>query len=35
MSEVAVGGMAVEVESSFQYSITFCCFVTDGTRGAV
>jgi len=35
MSEVAVGGMAVDVESSHQYSLTFCCCVTDGNRGAV
>ncbi|MEQ5146204.1 hypothetical protein ABN231_18085 [Proteus mirabilis] len=34
-SEVDVGGMAVEVEPSHQYSITFCCCVTDGSRGAV
>jgi len=33
-SEVDVGGMAVEVEPSHQYSIT-CCHVTDGSRGAV
>ena len=26
---------AVEVEPSHQYSITFCCHVTDGRRGAV
>jgi len=35
LSEVDVGGMAVEVESSCQYSITFCCCVTGGSRGAV
>ena len=35
MSEADVGGMAVEVEPSHQYSITFCCYVTDGSRGAV
>ena len=34
-SEADVGGMAVEVEPSHQYSITFCCCVTDGSRGAV
>jgi len=28
MSEVDAGGMAVEVEPSSQYSITFCCHVT-------
>ena len=33
--EVAVGGMAVEAEHSDQYSIAFCCCVTDGSRGAV
>jgi len=35
MSEVDVGGMAVEVETSHQYSIKFCCHVTDGSSGAV
>ena len=35
MSEVAVGGMAAEVEPSHQYSLTCCCWVTDGSRGAV
>jgi len=30
-----VGGMAVEVEPSHQYSIPFRCHVTDGSRGAV
>jgi len=30
-----VGGMAVEVEASHQYSATFHCHVTDGSRGAV
>lgn len=34
MSEVD-GGMAVEVESSLQYSTTCCCHVTDGSMGAV
>ena len=34
MSEVDVGGMALEVEPSHQRSITFCCHVTDGSRGA-
>ena len=34
-SEADVGGMAVEVETSHQYSITFCCHVTDSSRGAV
>ena len=29
------GGMAVEVESSLQYSITLYCCVTDGSRGSV
>jgi len=35
MSEVDVGDMAVKVESSCQYSITFCHRVTDCSRGAV
>jgi len=35
MSDVDVGGIAVEVEPSCQYSFTFCCCVTDGSRGAV
>jgi len=33
-SEADVGGQAVEVEPSHQYSITFCCCVADGSRGA-
>ena len=32
-SEVDAGGMAVEVEHSHQYFITFCCCVTDGSSG--
>lgn len=32
---VDVGAVAVEVEFSCQYSPTFCCFVTDVSRGAV
>ena len=35
MSEADVGGMAVEVEPSHRYFITFCCYVTDGCRVAV
>ena len=35
MSEVEVGGMAVEVEPSCHYPITFCFCTTDGSRGAV
>ena len=35
MSEADVGGMAVVVESSHQYSVTFRYRVTDGSRGAV
>ena len=35
ISEVDVGGMVVEAESSHQYSVTFCCCETDGSRGAV
>ena len=34
MSEADVGGMAVEVECSHQYSVPCCCPVTDGNRGA-
>ena len=34
-SEADVGGMAVETESSHQYSLTFCCCVTDGSKEAV
>jgi len=34
-SEVDVGGMAVKIEPSHQYPITFCFCVTDGSRGAV
>ena len=33
MSEVDVGGMAVEAEPSHQYCITFCCHATGGCRG--
>lgn len=35
MSEVDGGGMAVEVKSSHQYSITVYCHMRDGSRGAV
>ena len=35
ISEAGVDGMAVEVEPSHQYSITFCFCVKDGSRGAV
>ena len=34
MSEADVGVMAVEVEPSHQYSVTYCYHVTDGSRGA-
>ena len=34
-SETDVGGMAVEVEYSWQYSVIFCCHIMDGTRGTV
>ena len=34
-SEVDVGSIAAEVEPSHQYSVTFCCSATDGSRGAV
>lgn len=29
-----VGGIATEAEASDQHSITFCCWVTDGSREA-
>ena len=35
MPEADFGGMAVEAEPSQQYSITCCCHVIDGSRGAV
>ena len=35
MSEVDVGGTTVETEPFHQNSITFCCWMTDGSRGAV
>ena len=34
-SEADVGHLAIEVEPSHQYSITFCCCAMDGSRGAV
>ena len=34
-SEADVGGVAVGVEPSHQYSMTCYCRVTDGSRGAV
>ena len=34
-SEEDIGGMAAEVAPSHQYSITFCCHKTDGSRGTV
>jgi len=33
-SETDVDGMAVGVEPFCQYSIKFCCYVTDGRRAA-
>ena len=35
MSEADGGGMAVKVEPSYQYFITFCCHVTDSSSGEV
>lgn len=35
MSEEDVHGMVVEVETSHQYSVTFCCHETDGSKGAI
>ena len=34
-SEADTDGMAVEVELPHQYSVTFCCCETDGSRRAV
>lgn len=34
VSEADVGSMAVEVESSHQYSVIFCSHAKDGSRGA-
>ena len=34
-SEADVGCMTVEAEPSCQYSVTFCCCVTDVSWGAV
>ena len=34
-SEVDVGDMTGEVASAHQYSVTFCCCVADGSRGAI
>ena len=33
--EADVGVIAVEAEPSHQYSVTCCCCVTDGSRGAL
>jgi len=33
-SEADAGDMAVVVEPSRQYSVKFCCRVTDDSRGA-
>ena len=35
MSVVDIHSMAVEVEPSHQYYVTFSCHATDGTRGVV
>ena len=34
-SEVNDGGMVVELEPSYQYFITICCHVRDGSKKAV
>lgn len=34
-SKADVGGMAEEVELSYQYSFIFCCRVTDGSGGTI
>jgi len=35
MPEVDVGAMAVDVESSHQYSVTFCCHVKNSSTKAI
>ena len=35
VTDVDVGGIALDVEPSHQYSVTFCYPVTDSSRGAV
>jgi len=35
MSKVGIGDMTAEVEPSHQYSVQFCCCLTDGSRGMV
>lgn len=32
MSEVDIDGVAVDTEPSHQYSIKFCCWVTDDSK---
>jgi len=34
-SQVDVGCVTVEIEPTHQYPITFCCCVTDDSRGVV
>ena len=34
-SEASIGGMVVEVETSCQCTITFCCCVTGGSGGKI
>jgi len=34
-TEADDGGMEVEAEPFQQYSVIFCCRVTDGSRGVV
>jgi len=35
MLEADAGGMALEFDTSHQYSVTFCSCVSDGSRGPV
>ena len=35
VSEMKVVGMAIDVEASHQYSVTFCCPSTDGRRNSL
>jgi len=35
MSEVDIGGVAVEVEPSYEYSVTFCCHGQMAAEGSL
>jgi len=34
-SETDVDGMAIDIEPSLPYSVTFYCYATDGSRSEV